>query len=46
MVRSGYVPTNYINGYPQQTSTQPIIEAHGVLRFGMPGAADISGVER
>jgi hypothetical protein len=37
VIRSGYVPINYINGYPQQTSTQPIIEVDGVLRFGMPG---------
>ena len=37
VIRSGYVPTNYINGYPQQTSTQPIIEVDGVLRFGLPG---------
>src|SRR5213078_4916774 len=37
VIRSGYVPTNYINGYPQQASTQPIIEVDGVLRFGMPG---------
>ena len=25
VIRSGYVPANYVNGYPQQTSTQPII---------------------
>ncbi len=37
VIRSGYAPTNYINGYPQQASTQPIIEVAGVLRFGMPG---------
>jgi len=37
VIRSGYVPTNYINGYPQQASTQPIIEVDGVLRFGLPG---------
>ena len=37
VVRSGYVPTNYINGYPQQASTQPIIEVDGILRFGLPG---------
>jgi hypothetical protein len=37
VIRSGYAPVNYINGYPQQTSTQPIIEVDGVLRFGMPG---------
>ena len=37
VIRSGYVPTTYINGYPQQASTQPIIEVDGVLRFGLPG---------
>ncbi|OLE14665.1 MAG: hypothetical protein AUG89_01035 [Acidobacteria bacterium 13_1_20CM_4_56_7] len=37
VIRSGYVPVNYINGYPQQASSQPIIEVDGVLRFGMPG---------
>ncbi|MGH9515711.1 MAG: DUF4139 domain-containing protein [Terriglobales bacterium] len=37
VIRSGYVPTNYASGYPQQGSTQPIIEVDGVLRFGMPG---------
>lgn len=37
VIRSGYVPTNYINGYPQQASTQPITEVDGVLRFGLPG---------
>ena len=37
VVRSGYVPTSYVNGYPQQASTQPIIEVDGVLRFGLPG---------
>jgi hypothetical protein len=37
VIRSGYVPANYINGYPQQASTQPIIEVDGVLRFGLPG---------
>jgi hypothetical protein len=37
VIRSGYVPANYVNGYPQQTSTQPIIEVDGVLRFGLPG---------
>ena len=37
VIRSGFVPTNYINGYPQQASTQPIIEVDGVLRFGLPG---------
>src|SRR6266498_4527700 len=26
IIRSGYVPTHYINGYPQQASTQPIVE--------------------
>ncbi len=37
VIRSGYAPPNYINGYPQQASTQPIIEVDGVLRFGLPG---------
>ena len=37
VVRSGYVPTTYINGYPQQASTQPIIDINGILRFGLPG---------
>jgi hypothetical protein len=37
VIRSGYVPPNYVNGYPQQASTQPIVEMDGVLRFGLPG---------
>ena len=37
IVRSGYVPTSYINGYPQPASMQPIVEVDGVLRFGLPG---------
>lgn len=37
VIRSGYVPTTYINGYPQQASTQPIVEVDGILRFGLPG---------
>ncbi len=37
IIRSGYVPPNYVNGYPQQASTQPIVEVDGVLRFGLPG---------
>jgi len=37
IIRSGYVPTHYINGYPQQASTQPIVEVDSVLRFGLPG---------
>src|SRR5690349_20941460 len=37
VIRSGYVPMHYVNGYPQQTSTQPIVEVDGVLRFGLPG---------
>jgi hypothetical protein len=37
VIRSGFVPISYVNGYPQQTSTQPIIEVGGVLRFGLPG---------
>ncbi len=37
VIRSGFVPIHYVNGYPQQTSTQPIVEVDGVLRFGLPG---------
>jgi hypothetical protein len=37
VIRSGYVPIGYVNGYAQQASTQPIIEVDGVLHFGMPG---------
>src|SRR5262245_21726394 len=37
IVRSGYVPINYGNGYPQPAAMQPIVEMDGVLRFGLPG---------
>src|SRR5438270_11829323 len=37
IIRSGYVPISYMNGYPQQASTQPIVEVNGILRFGLPG---------
>src|SRR5438445_8958041 len=37
IIRSGYSHPTYINGYPQQPSTQPIVEVDGVLRFGLPG---------
>src|SRR5215813_2551899 len=37
VIRSGFVPTHWVNGYPQQSSTQPIVEVDGVLRFGLPG---------
>ena len=37
IIRSGYVSPNYIQGYPQPASTQPIVEVDGVLRFGLPG---------
>jgi hypothetical protein len=37
IIRSGFVPMSYINGYPQQASTQPIVEVNGILRFGLPG---------
>jgi hypothetical protein len=37
VIRSGYIPASYINGYPQPASTQPIIEINGILRFGLPG---------
>ncbi len=37
VIRSGYSHPIYVNGYPQQPSTQPIVEVDGVLRFGLPG---------
>src|SRR5581483_11855413 len=37
IVRSGYVPSRYAQGYQQPVYTQPIIEVDGVLRFGLPG---------
>jgi len=37
IIRSGYASPNYMNGYPQQASSQPIVEVDGVLRFGLPG---------
>lgn len=37
IIRSGYVPSGYAQGYPQPAFTQPIIEVDGILRFGMPG---------
>jgi hypothetical protein len=37
IIRSGYASPNYVNGYPQQASSQPIIEVDGVLRFGLSG---------
>ena len=37
VIRSGYASPNYIQGYPQQASSQPIVEVDGVLRFGLPG---------
>jgi hypothetical protein len=38
IIRSGFVPASYINGYPQQqASSQPIVEINGILRFGLPG---------
>jgi hypothetical protein len=37
VIRSGYASPNYINGYPQQASSQPIVEVDGVLHFGLPG---------
>ncbi|HEY1264826.1 MAG TPA: hypothetical protein VGF06_14960 [Terriglobales bacterium] len=38
IVRSGYIPsTYYAQNYQQPSSTQPIIEVDGVLRFGLPG---------
>jgi hypothetical protein len=38
VVRSGYTPiSSYAQGYPQPSFGQPIIDADGVLRFGLPG---------
>src|SRR5436190_12346534 len=37
IIRSGFVHPSYVNGYPQQASSQPIVEIDGVLRFGLPG---------
>jgi len=37
IVRSGYVPGAYANGYPQTSYMQPLVEVDGVLRFGLPG---------
>ena len=38
VVRSGYIPSSYYaQNYQQPSSTQPIIEVDGVLRFGLPG---------
>src|SRR5690242_15442587 len=38
VVRSGYVPSSYYaQNYQQPSSTPPIIEVYGVLRFGLPG---------
>jgi hypothetical protein len=37
IIRSGYVSPNYIQGYPQNASSQPIVEVDSVLRFGLPG---------
>ncbi len=37
IIRSGYASPSYVNGYPQQASSQPIIEMDGVLHFGLPG---------
>ncbi len=37
IVRSGFVHPAYVSGYPQQASTQPLVEIDGVLRFGLPG---------
>ena len=38
VIRSGYIPSYYANGYQQQPAySQPIIEVDGVLRFGLPG---------
>jgi hypothetical protein len=37
VIRSGYASPNFIQGFPQPVSTQPIVEVDGVLRFGLPG---------
>ncbi len=38
IVRSGYIPSSYYaQNYQQPSSTQPIIEVDGELRFGLPG---------
>ena len=38
IIRSGYIPSSYYaQNYQQPSSTQPIIEVDGMLRFGMPG---------
>lgn len=37
VIRSGYASPNFIQGFPQQASSQPIIEMDGVLHFGLPG---------
>jgi hypothetical protein len=37
IVRSGYIPGVYMNGYQQPSYTQPLIEVDGILRFGLPG---------
>jgi hypothetical protein len=38
VIRSGYTPAYvYAGNYQPPTSTQPIIEVDGVLRFGLPG---------
>ncbi len=37
VIRSGYAPITYVNGYQQSGSTQPLVEVDGVLRFGLPG---------
>lgn len=44
VIRSGFIPTTYVNGYPQQASAQPIIEVDGVLRFGLPGQPIFPGL--
>ena len=46
VIRSGFMHANYISGYPQQASTQPIIEVDGVLRFGLPGQPIFQQISR
>ena len=37
IIRSGYLPAIYVNGYPQPQQQNPIIEVDGKLRFSLPG---------
>lgn len=37
IVRSGYLPAIYVNGYRQPQQQNPIVEVDGKLRFSLPG---------